>query len=107
MLETTDRRGLAVVIAARVVGGRVRGFELRYSIRRPAVDANGQEDWEQARKELHDALLREWFAHDVHDLIYAPPPQPGPLAWHFDWGMARSDVGARGAVIDVRWVDSD
>lgn len=107
LLEAEDLWGMTLVVAARVVGGTLRGLELRYTIRRPSVDVNGAEDWEQARKELHDALLREWFAHDVHDLIYAPPPQPGPLAWRFDWGTVRSDVGARGAVIDVRWADED
>ena len=56
----------------------------------------------------HDAIVREWFASSVHDLMYAPPPQPGPLRYTFAWGTVRSDLrsDARGARIEVRYAAS-
>ena len=52
--------------------------------------------------------MREWVASSVHDLMYAPPPQPGPLRYTFAWGTVRSDLrsDARGARIEVRYAAS-
>lgn len=103
--EGVDVRGRPLVVALRFVGGRLASAELRYAIRRPAEDEHGQLDWESARKDLHDAICREWFASTVHDLLYAPPPQPGPLHFRFPWGDVRSDraESGRGAAIEVRY----
>ncbi len=103
--EVEDPRGRALLVALRFVGGRLLGFELRYAVRRPAEDANGNLDWEDARKDFHDAICREWLASSVHDLMYAPPPQPGPLAFRLPWGAVRSvrHEGDRGAIIEVTY----
>ncbi len=104
--EAADTRGRAVLVALRFVD-RLVGIELRYAVRRPAEDVRGNPDWEMARKEFHDAILREWLASSVHDLLYAPPPQPGPLAWRFPWGGVRSDHDPRGACVELRYADGD
>ncbi len=108
--EATDLRGRSLVATACTTGGRISWLELCYAVRRPAEGLEGALAWETARKDYQDAIVREWFANSVHDLMYAPPPQPGPLRFTFGWGTVCSDLrpGTRGARIEVRYLgDAD
>lgn len=104
--EADDTRGRSLVVTACAPGGELAWLELCYAIRRPAEGLQGALAWETARKDYQDAIVREWFANSVHELMYAPPPQPGPVVYTFAWGSVRSDLrtGARGARIEVRYV---
>lgn len=106
--EADDTRGRSLVVTACIPGGRLAWLELCYAIRRPAEGLDGTLAWETARKDYQDAIVREWFANSVHELMYAPPPQPGPVVYTFAWGSVRSDLrpGARGARIEVRYTGS-
>ncbi|MDP2308252.1 MAG: hypothetical protein Q8P18_19695 [Pseudomonadota bacterium] len=104
--EADDTRGRSLVVTACIPGGQLAWLELCYAIRRPAEGLEGARAWEAARKDYQDAIVREWFANSVHELMYAPPPQPGPLRFTFAWGSVSSDLrsDARGARIEVRYV---
>lgn len=108
MREADDTRGRSLVVSACVPGGQLAWLELCYAVRRPAEGLEGALAWETARKDYQDAIVREWFANSVHELMYAPPPQPGPLRFTFAWGSVRSDLrsDARGARIEVRYAGS-
>lgn len=104
--EATDPRGRSLVVTACATSGRLLWMELCYAVRRPAEGVDGPLAWEVARKDYQDAIVREWFSNSVHDLMYAPPPQPGPLRFTFPWGSVCSDLrsDARGARIEVRYL---
>ena len=91
-LDTRDHRGRALMVSGRCVAGRLARLELVYAVR-TALRFDGLEpDWEATRKDFHDAIVREWFASGVHDLLYGLPPEPGPeaLTFRFGWGSVRS-----------------
>jgi len=106
--EVSDLRDRSLVVTAYMTGQVLGCLELCYAVRRPAEGLEGPIAWETARKDYHDAIVREWFASSVHELMYAPPPQPGPLRFTFAWGTVRSELraDARGARIEVRYTGS-
>ncbi|MDP2311843.1 MAG: hypothetical protein Q8P41_02990 [Pseudomonadota bacterium] len=105
--EASDTRDRSLVVTGCWTGSQLAWLELCYAVRRPAEGLEGPIAWETARKDYQDALVREWFASSVHELMYAPPPQPGPLRYTFPWGTVRSDRSdARGARVEVRYVGS-
>ncbi len=110
-LDTRDTRDRSLLVVAMFVEARLAIVELTYAIRRATDGVTGgvagEDPWEVTRKAYHDAIVREWFQSGVHDLMYGPPPQPGPLHFRFPWGRVCSDLfpGSRGAAIEMRYDD--
>jgi hypothetical protein len=93
---TTDAAGRPVTVRVWFTADRLAAVDLCFFVGAPDT---GEEGWsdagEAARKALHDALVREWLQGSVLEIMYGPPPEPGPLRLRFDWGRVISETEPR------------